>query len=254
MALPKRKKNLQPRVEILDSGKFRDYDFDRVADLMEQTNDNTKYLPKTVGFFELDDAVFEFVNGGDGKIAWDGKDIPTIYMDNERWGEFEKTWKISDGDKNILTPFITVKRIDKKKGTRMGEERARIPFFKGKYMDVPIIEDGERINLRYKVPQPVNVDLTYEISLFSKDREMVNFYDENMFTLFSEEQKYVEIQKYPVRLTMESVEEKDTVQEVGEADKMFVSSFNITIHGFIINEEDYELTKTTRRPKLGTGI
>jgi len=75
-----------------------------------------------------------------------------------------------------------------------------------------------------------------------------------MFTLFSEEQKYVEIQKYPVRLTMESVEEKDTVQEVGEADKMFVSSFNITIHGFIINEEDYELTKTTRRPKLGTGI
>jgi hypothetical protein len=54
------------------------------------------------------------------KIAIDGKAVPTFYLDNDRWGEFSKTWKFMDNDKNVPTPYITVRRIDKQAGTRLG--------------------------------------------------------------------------------------------------------------------------------------
>jgi hypothetical protein len=94
-------------------------------------------------------------------------------------------------DNNVPTPYITVRRIDKQAGTRLGT-KYRIPNArKFRYMNVPILDEGEVIYLQFRMPEPVNVDMIYEVALFTKYRVDVNQYDEQVLKNFASRQDYV---------------------------------------------------------------
>ena len=120
---------------------FLKYGMDRIEELMRLTDVSTKYLPRTILLEDLDQSLFDYVNDTGMKLIIDNKIVPPFYLDNDRWGEFSKTWKFVDNDKNVPTPYITVRRIDKQKGTRLGT-KYRIPQpRKFRYMDVPILDN-----------------------------------------------------------------------------------------------------------------
>ena len=184
------------------------YGFDRIEELMRAADVNTKFLPRTILLEDLDQSLFDYVNEDGMKLEIDNKSVPTFYMDNDRWGEFSKTWKFSDNDKNVPTPYITVRRIDKQAGTRLGK-RYRIPQpRKFRYMDVPILDDGEIIYLRFKMPEPTNVDMIYEVALFTKYRIDVNKYDEQVLKNFASRQDYIFIKGNPLPLLFEGFAER----------------------------------------------
>ena len=143
MSLPKKKSKLTLDTNPPDIGtKYLHYGMDRIAKLMADTDTNTKYLPRTILLEDLDQAVFNYVNLDGMKLTLDGQIVPTFYLDNDRWGEFSKTWKFMDNDKNVPTPYITVRRIDKQFGTRLGTKH-RIPQPRSfRYVNVPIMDEG----------------------------------------------------------------------------------------------------------------
>jgi hypothetical protein len=249
MAMPKKVKYSIDTNPTKIGNNYLEYGFERIAELMRLTDEKTKYLPRTIMFEDLDFAVSEFVDEGNLKLVIDGKKVPCFYMLNERWGEFERTWKFMDGDNNVPTPYITVRRIEKKIGTRLGN-RSLIPQLKRfSYYDVPILDEGEVIYLRFKTPEPINVDLTYEISLFTKYAVDANMFDEIIFKEFAAKQSYVFIDGNPMPLVLDSNLEANTIENI-DNDKFFVSKYNITIKGFIRNEEDFQIVKTYRSPKF----
>ena len=200
MSLPKKVKHSidtnPPRVGT----DYLEYGMDRIEDLMNKTDEKTKYLPRTILFEDLDQSVFDYVKEGKLQLEIDGNNVPTFYLDNDRWGEFSKTWQFTDKDKNVPTPYVTVRRTNKEPGTRIGG-KARIPQpRKFRYMDVPILDEGEVIYLRFKMPEPTNVDMTYEISLFTKYRVDVNAYDEQVVKNFASKQDYVWVKGTPFPL------------------------------------------------------
>ena len=163
MSYPKKPKVIINTNPPLIGNEYLKYGMDRIEELMRATDTKTKYLPRTILLEDLDQGLFDYVNLDGMKAVIDGKSLPVFYLDNDRWGEFSKTWKFMDGDKNVPTPYITVRRIDKQAGTRLGG-KYRIPQpRKFRYMDVPILDNGEIIYLRFKMPEPTNVDMTYEI-------------------------------------------------------------------------------------------
>jgi hypothetical protein len=197
--------------------------------------------------------LYNYVNTDGMKIVIDGKDVPVFYTDNDRWGEFSKTWKFVDDDKNVPTPYITVRRIDKQKGTRLGIKH-RIPQGrKFGYMDVPILDEGEIIYLRFKMPEPVNVDLTYEIVLFTKYRVDVNLYDEQVLKNFASQQDYILVKGNPMPLKFEGFAESNPIQNI-DGDRYFVSKYAIKLQGFIQDEKEFEIVKTLRKTKLGYSV
>jgi hypothetical protein len=223
------------------------YGMERIEELMRLTNTKTKYLPKTILFEDLDEALFEYVNCEGMKLVIDNKQVPTFYLDNDRWGEFSKTWKFMDNDKNIPTPYITVRRIDKKPGTRLGT-KYRIPQpRKFRYMSVPILDNGEIIYLHFKMPEPTNVDLTYEVALFTKYRVDVNQYDEQVVKNFASRQDYLNIKGNPIVLLFEGFAEANPIENI-DGDRFFVSKYALKILGFIQDEKEFEIVKTTRKP------
>lgn len=229
------------------------YGMDRIEELMRETDVKTKYLPRTILLEDLDQSVFDYVNQEGLKAVLDGKEVPTFYLDNDRWGEFSKTWKFMDNDKNVPTPYITVRRIDKQQGTRLGT-KYRIPQpRKFRYLNVPIMDSGEIIYLQFKMPEPTNVDLTYEVTLFTKYRVDVNQYDEQVLKNFASRQEYIGVKGNPMPLLFEGFAESNPIENI-DGDRFFVSKYALKILGFIQDEKEFEIVKTLRKPKIGYTI
>lgn len=254
MSMPKKVKYSLELNPTKVGTKYLEYGFERIAELMKLTDEKTKYLPRTIMFEDLDLAVSEFVDTGKLELVMDGKKVPCFYMLNERWGEFERTWKFMDGDKNVPTPYITVRRTEKKIGTRLGSSKSLIPqLMKFRYYDVPILDEGQVIFLRFKTPEPINIDLTYEVSLFSKYAVDINKFDETVFKEFAAKQSYIFIDGNPMPLFLDNVTEANTIENI-DGDKFFVSKYNITLRGFIRNEEDFQIIKTYRKPAFSAQV
>ena len=229
---------------------FMKYGFKRIEELMRLTDVKTKYLPRTVRFEDIDDSVFEYVNTDGMKAILEGEEVPTFYLDNDRWGEFSKTWKFMDDDKNVPTPYITVRRIDKQPGTRLGT-KYRVPQpRKFRYVNIPILDNGELIYLLMKMPQPVNVDLIYEVSLFTKYRVDVNEYDEQVLRNFASRQDYLFIKGNPMPLHFEGFAESNPIENI-DGDRFFVSKYALKVLGFIQDEKEFEIVKSLRKPRFG---
>lgn len=229
---------------------YMKYGMDRIEELMARTDVKYKHLPRTILFEDLDLSVFDYVTNDKMKIVIDGKTVPSFYLDNDRWGEFSKTWKFVDDDKNVPTPYITVRRVDKQPGTRLGS-KYRIPQpRKFRYSTVPIMDNGEIIYLIFKMPEPVNVDLTFDVTLFTKYRVDVNQYDEQILRNFASRQDYVLVKGNPMPLLFEGLSEANPIENI-DGDRFFVSKYTLKLLGFIQDENEFEIVKSTRRPKIG---
>lgn len=230
------------------SDKYLEYGFDKLENLLYQTDKNTIHLPRSIDFYHLDLSIKELFDNGILSTTIDGKKVPVFYMENERWGEFSKTWKMTDKDHNVPTPYITIRRIKKEKGTRM--EKANVVQNKlFRYKEIPIMDDGQIINLLFKMPQPTNVDLTYEINLFTKYRVDVNEMDKLLLKKYASTQLYVNINGSYMATTLEDIDEVSTVQNIDD-DKYIVGKYQIKLLGFIQDENDFKITKSSRKPNI----
>jgi hypothetical protein len=226
------------------------YGMDRIEELMRLTDTKTKYLPRTILLEDIDQAVFDYVNLDGMKLTIDNKIVPSFYLDNDRWGEFSKTWKFMDNDKNVPTPYITVRRIDKQAGTRLGK-KYRVPQpRKFRYMNVPILDEGQIIYLQFRMPEPTNVDMTYEVALFTKYRVDVNVYDEQVLKNFASRQEYLNVKGNPIPLLFEGFAEANPIENI-DGDRFFVSKYALKTLGFIQDEKEFEIVKTLRKTRLG---
>jgi len=253
MALPKKPKVIIDTNPPKVGNEYLKYGIDRIEELMQLTDTKTKYLPRTILLEDLDQALFDYVNLEGMKLVIDNKSVPTFFLSNDRWGEFSKTWKFVDNDKNVPTPFLTVRRINKQAGTRLGT-KYRVPQpRKFRYLAVPILDAGEVIYLHFKMPEPTNVDLIYEIALFTKYFVDVNQYDEQILKNFASRQEYIRVKGNPVPLLFEGFAESNTMENI-DGDRFFVSKYALKILGFIQDEKEFEIVKTTRKPKIGYSI
>lgn len=249
MALPKKKKtdiNINPPKVGTE---YLKYGLDRIHELMLKTNPKHNYFPRTIKLRDIDAAAYDFVKNKDMKLILDGKDVPVFYLTKERWGEFSKTWQYADNDQNVLTPYITVRKIRREQGTRLGDKKYTVAQHKTfGYFDVPILDEGQVINLRFKVPQPVSVDVTYEVRLFSKFQNDVNLMDEQVLDIFSSRQAYCWIKGNPLAIHLESELEEESIQDI-KGDRMYVAVYQIKILAYYLNEKKFEIVKTSRVPR-----
>lgn len=248
--LPKKKKNDLDIGPKRVGNEFLKYGEDRIKELLATADSKSTFLPKPIDFYDIDSAIREFVRDNDLKFILKGKDVPVIYLTNERWGEFSKSWTYTDEDKNIPTPFITVRRIARETGTRMGT-KWNVPNGRlFKYLDVPVLDDGQEIFLRFKINQPIAVDMTYEIRLFSKQLKSVNNFDKLILKTFRSRQAYVFVKGNPMPIHLEEMGEDSTIDDIN-GDRMYVNTYTIKILAFILTEEDFKVVKTFRKPNIG---
>ena len=164
----------------------------RREELLEKINKDGTYLPKSILHADLDGGFLDFVKE-ELKLIVDGKIIPTIdiIITTQNWSQFVETWEIQNIDKNVEPPFVTVVRKPEVKFGTNPSTLYNIPnrrlFF---YAQVPTW-DGQRMGMDvYKIPQPVPVDISFEVKVICNRMRELNQFNKIILEKFASRQAY----------------------------------------------------------------
>lgn len=249
MALPKggRKNNL--KVYPSKTGQDRRNEINSNSDL------NTIFTPYSITYQDLDEEVLNFFETGIGNTVLNGKPVPTFFITIQRWAEVEKTWKFTNGDdRTILRPFVLIKRSSTEKGTRMGDGyNVYAQQKKFTYVKVNKFDGNNSGGVVYKQPQPTNVDINYDIMLFTDRFTDLNTYDQNIHYIFSSRQAFINPYNNYMTMLLEGTTLDDTFSNI-DKEKMFIQTYNVKLQGFIIDKENFEEIPLPRRTIITTEI
>jgi len=219
---------------------------ERRKELFEDISNNGTYLPKGVLHEDMDKSFVEFIESEIG-LTLAGEKVPVIFLTIQRWAEFAKTWQYSDEYKNIKIPFITVVR---KPDAQVGTNQAGYFNIPGKptftYMKVPTW-DGNRKGMDiYKIPQPVPIDLVYEVRLFCNRMRDLNKLNRKIIQTFSPLEHYIKVNGHPMPLLLDSIGDESVINNLDER-KYYVQMFNIKMMGYLLDEDEFEVNPAVSR-------
>lgn len=240
MPLPKKIKKYLPLVEPKTL-------LPRRYELLEKINKDGTYLPKSILHADLDRGFLDFVKET-LKTTVEGKVIPTvdILVTTQNWAQFTETWNFQNIDKNAEPPFISVVRTPEVKFGTNPAVLYNIPnrrlFF---YAQVPTW-DGNRQGMDiYKIPQPVPVDITYSVKIICNRMREINQFNKNVIETFASRQAYQVIKGHYIPIVMNNITD-ESVMDV-EKRRYYIQSYEFTMLGFLIDEDEFEVMPAVNR-------
>lgn len=204
------------------------------------------YLPKGILHEDMDREFVQYMED-DISLVLDGEKVPVIFLSIQRWAEFAKTWQFSDEYKNITMPFITIIR---KPDAQTGTNYAGTFNVPGKptftYMKIPTWDGNIKSFDIYKIPQPISVDLNYEVRLFCTRMRDLNVLNRLMLDSFSAGEKYIRVNGHPIPLMMDSIGDESSIQNLDEK-RYYVQLFSIKMLGYLLDPKQFEVTPAISR-------
>jgi len=222
-------------------------------DYLDDIDYKGSYLPKSVGYEDIDRTFIEFVDK-EMIISIDGESVPVLFLTIQRWAEFSKTWTFSDKFKNTKMPFITIVR---KPDIQVGTNQAGIWNIPGKqlytYIKVPTFIDGRKGMDTYKIPQPTSVDVTYEVRFFCNRMKDLNMFNRKSQLTFQSRQYYINVNGHPMPIHLENIGDESQINDFDRR-RFYVQNFEMKVLGYILDEDDYEFVPTINRAIIFTEI
>ena len=240
MALPKKIKNYLPLTP-------EKVGRERRQQMLDDVTEHGTFLPKGVLHADLDRGMLDFVKDT-LQLVVDEKTVPTIdkIITNQNWSQFVESWNFQDLDSNVSLPFIaTVRMPEVKYGTFQGGA-ANIPnrrqFF---YYTVPTW-DGQRKGADvYKIPQPIPVDITFNIKLFCNRMRELNEFNKIVMQTFTSKQAYTQIKGHYIPMTLDSVAD-ESAKDL-EKRKYYIANYTFIMKGLLIDEEEFQISPAITR-------
>lgn len=219
----------------------------RRQDLVDMINKDGTYLPKSLLHADLDKGFLDFVKE-DLKVVVDGKVIPMIdiLITTQNWSQFTETWDIQNLDKNVEPPFITVVRIPE---VKFGTNPALIYNIPNRrqyfYAQVPTW-DGQRNGMDiYKIPQPVPVDITFQVKIVCNRMRELNEFNKTVLEKFASRQAYRNIKGHYIPIIQGNISDESVMDN--EKRKYYIQSYEFTMLGFLIDENEFEVSPAITR-------
>lgn len=220
---------------------------ERREELLEFIQDKGTYLPKSVMHADLDRGMLDFVKE---KLATyvDGEKFNTVdvIITTQNWIQFTETWNFQDLDKNINAPFVTtIRQSDVKYGSNPSLQYT-IPNRKQFYYAKVPTWDGQRKGIDiYKIPQPVPVDITYNLKVFCTKMRHINEFNKVVMQTFSSRQAYANIKGHFIPIILNNVTD-ESVLDV-EKRKYYVQNYEFLMMGFLLDEDEFEVVPAITR-------
>jgi len=240
MGLPKKIKKYIPLTESKTL-------LPRRRELLEKINKDGTYLPKSILHADLDKGFLDFVKD-ELKCVVEGKTIPMvdILVTTQNWSQFIETWDFQNIDKNAEPPFITVIRVPEVKFGTNPAVLYNIPnrrqYF---YAQVPTW-DGQRAGMDiYKIPQPVPVDITYQVKIVCNRMRELNQFNKIVIEKFASKQAYQVIKGHYIPIINGNISD-ESVMDV-EKRKYYIQTYEFTMLGFLIDEDEFEVSPAITR-------
>jgi len=240
MPLPKKIKKYLPLTESKTL-------LPRRRELLDKINQDGTFLPKSILHADLDKGFLDFVKD-DLKLVVDGKKVPMvdILITTQNWSQFTETWNFQNIDKNAEPPFLTVVRTPEVKFGTNPAILYNIPnrklYF---YAQVPTW-DGQRQGFDiYRIPQPVPVDITYSVKIICNRMRELNRFNKIVIEKFASRQAYTVVKGHYIPIVMGDISD-ESVMDI-EKRKFYIQSYSFTLLGFLIDEDEFEVSPAINR-------
>ena len=210
------------------------------------TKDGT-YLPKSLLHADLDRGFLDFVKEK-FNIVSEGKKIPVvdILITTQNWSQFVETWDFQNIDKNIEPPFITVIRNPEVKYGNNPAVMYNIPNRKMYYyMEVPTWDGNRKGADIYKIPQPVPADFKYSVAIICNRMRDLNTLNQRVLETFASKQAYQVINGHYIPIINDAFAD-ESVMDL-EKRKYYIQKYDFTMMGFLIDEEQFEVSPAISR-------
>ncbi len=251
MAIPKRKNN----INVYNDGPTmlgQDVQNNRQR-LLDNITKSDSYLPDSILHDDLDKGMLEYVKKNFVVVS-DGEKIPVIdrILTIQRWAEFSNNWSFSDSDGNIKLPFIAViRKPDVQPGTNPSVQRT-IPDRKSFYYQTIPTWDGNKKGADiYKIPQPVAVDITYEIVLVCNKFQDTNLFNKIVMQKFSSRQSYTMVKGHYIPIILSSNDDS-TPMETLDGRRFYIQNYKFIMLGLLVDKEEFEVKPAMSRFLLMT--
>jgi hypothetical protein len=219
----------------------------RREELLEKINKDGTYLPKSILHADLDGGFLDFVKN-ELRLVADGKVVPNvdILITTQNWAQFTQTWDFQNIDKNAEPPFITVVRNSEVKFGTNPATLYNIPnrrqYF---YAQVPSWDGNRHGTDIYKIPQPVPVDITYQVKIVCNRMRELNSFNKIVLEKFASRQTYQVIKGHYIPIIMQNITDESVMDM--EKRKYYIQSYEFTMLGFLMDENDFEVSPAINR-------
>lgn len=245
MPLPKRKNNISVygKKELIG----------RRQELLDRITKSDTYLPDSILHDDLDMGMLEYVKEN-FKVISDGTQIPIInkILTIQRWGEMTYNWSFSDEDGNMKLPFIAIiRKPDVQPGTNPIVQRTipdRRTFY---YASVPTWNGTQMGADVYKIPQPVAVDISYEVVIVCQKFRDLNRFNKIVLQNFSSRQDYTTVKGHFIPIVLDKNSDNSPIDSL-DGRKFYMQTYDFTMLGFLIDDEEFEIKPAVSRLFLMT--
>src|SRR6056300_235384 len=239
MGYPKRKNN----VKVYQGNKL----VERRQELLDKITQGDSFLPDSVLHDDLDLGMLDFVKQNFSVLS-DGGQVPIIpkILTIQRWGEFTNTWDFADLDGNPSLPFIAViRRPDVQPGTNPSLQRTIPDRQQFHYATVPTWNGTQMGADIYKIPQPVAIDITYEVSIVCTKFRDLNKFNQIVLQKFSSRQAYTTVKGHYVPIVLDNIEDNTPVEL--DSRRFYVQNYRFVLLGFLIDDQEFEVKPAVSR-------
>ena len=240
MPIPKRKNN----IKIYQEKELTS----RRQELLDDITKSDTFLPDSILHDDLDKGMLEYIKK-EFKIISDGKSIPIIdkILTVQRWGEFSQNWEFSDDDGNVKLPFIvTIRKPDVQPGTNPSIQRTVPDRHQFYYASVPTWNGTQMGADIYKIPQPVPVDITYDVTIVCNKFRDLNRFNKIVLQRFASRQDYTMVKGHYIPIVLDKIED-NTPMDTLDGRRFYIQNYTFTMLGFLIDSDEFEVKPAISR-------
>ena len=221
---------------------------DRRQELLEKITKSDTYLPDSVLHDDLDMGMLDFVKKNFVVVS-DGKPIPIIpkILTIQRWAQIMNTWEFSDSDGNLQVPFVgVIRRPDVQPGTNPSIIRTIPERLQFHYASVATWNGTQMGADVYKIPQPVPVDITFEVTIVCTKLRELNRFNKIVLQKFASRQAYTMVKGHYIPIIMDKVEDNSPIDQV-DGRRFYLQNYQFTMLGFLIDQDEFEVKPAVSR-------
>jgi len=240
MGIPKRKTNFS----IYTGRELTE----RRQDLLDQITKSDTFLPDSILHDDLDKGMLDYVSEN-FKVISDGKQIPIInkILTIQRWGEFSENWEFSNEDGNMELPFIvTIRKPEVQFGTNPSVQRTVPDRHQFYYASVPTWNGTTMGADVYKIPQPIAVDISYEVTIVCGKFRDLNKFNKKVLQHFASRQDYTVVKGHYTPIVLDSIEDNSPIDTI-DGRRFYMQNYKFTMLGFLIDSEEFEVKPAISR-------
>ena len=226
----------------------------RRKDLANLITEDGTYLPKSVLHADMDKGMLDFVEE-QLKTVSGGKKINVIdrILTLQRWGELAQTWKFSTNDKNVELPFIVVvRKPDVQYGTNPALQYTIPDRKQFHYAKVPTWDGNRKGYDVYTIPQPVPVDIIYDVKIICNRMRELNNFNRVVLQKFTSRQAYTFVKGHYIPIVMNSIGDESKIDT--EERRYYQQNYQFQLQGFLLDEEEFEVKPAISRSLMMFGV